>query len=220
MNYCSNFAEDVANKIVKKVYCQCCIDMCKKCKGPNDFNHTKKEVRNMFFKLIDFVGIPMQDSVLQDVEFDELISFALCYFHEYDLEKFLDICYYIHLRNYKIFFQLREVLIGHVDCVDLEKFSSLNYDTNFDDWNFKSHTHGAKMSFKAWVSLFLDKYEKIRFVEVIDIGNGFYKDSFDFVLSTENEKIIVHHKLLQGGKKAELKEHEKYIAKNLGYSFK
>jgi hypothetical protein len=220
-NYCSGFLNDTVNKIIKEVYCSCCIEMCKLCKGPSNFEHTKKEVRNLIVDLLTDMNY-LGRTFSKDQENEELISMAVCYFHEYNLENFLFICRHIHLRNSQLFFKLRDVLNEHIKCVDLKKFDDLEYYTDFNNWyGFRQYTEiskDAKLSFKNWLSLFMTKYEDIKFVEVEDIGAGFYKDSLGFILYTNEDKIIVHQKLDTDEKWRDLYPHEEVMALKLDYT--
>lgn len=220
-NYCSNFLKDFVNTVTEIKCCSGCIDMQKLCKGRNNFEYTKKEVRNLIvnsLKEILYLGRILS----KNEEDEELISIAVCYFHEYDLENFFIVCLHIYQRNYQFFYKLTELLNDHLKCVDLEKFDSIEYHTDFDVWNkFKKYTkasEGPKMSFKHWLSLFMTKYEKVRFVEVEDIGNGFYKDSLGFILYMKKEKIIVYQKTDSDGKWRDLYPHEEIMALKLEYT--
>jgi len=205
---CNRFIQKFTDDVCKKVYCNCCIEMSKICKGPH-FEHTSKSVRDMTLKYFDLYQYTDEVS-------DNFINFILCYFHEYDTVSFIKIINDLSdIKDSECLYKLRHKLSQHLNCVNLFKFENVKGDNILDGY-FDSDT----IYFKTWFNFFMNIYEKEREISAYELEDGLWMDDVNkFIFRINDDKIIVE-KIDVSGTQRDLIEREKKLALALGYKLK
>ena len=205
---CNRFIQKFTDDVCKKVYCNCCIEMSKICKGPH-FEHTSKSVRDMTLKYFDLYQYTDEVS-------DNFINFILCYFHEYNTGSFIQIINDLSdIKDSECLFKLRYKLSQHLDCVNLNKFEDVEGDSILDEY-----LDTNRIYFTTWFKLFMKIYEKEREINAWEIEDGLWMDDEDkFIFRIKDDDFIVE-KINVSGTQRDLIDREKKLALMLGYKLK